>query len=34
MKLCDAVIYNDEQHPVIPQVLSIHKQLLRLAAAK
>lgn len=33
MKLCDAVIYNDEQHPVIPQVLSLHEQLLRLAAA-
>jgi len=33
MKLCDAVVYNDEQHPVIPQVLSLHKQLLQLAAA-
>jgi len=25
MKLCDHVILNDEQHPVIPQVLSLHK---------
>ncbi|MBN9379989.1 MAG: dephospho-CoA kinase [Chitinophagaceae bacterium] len=33
MRLCDAVIYNDEQHPVIPQVLSLHEQLLQLAAA-
>jgi dephospho-CoA kinase len=33
MKLCDAVIYNDEQHPVIPQVLSLHEQLLQRAAA-
>jgi dephospho-CoA kinase len=33
MKLCDAVIYNDEQHPVIPQVLSLHEKLLRLSAA-
>ncbi|HVW58606.1 MAG TPA: dephospho-CoA kinase [Puia sp.] len=33
MKLCDAVIYNDEQHPVISQVLSLHEQLLQLAAA-
>lgn len=32
MKLCDAVIYNDEQHPVIPQVLSLHERLLQLAA--
>jgi dephospho-CoA kinase len=34
MRLCDAVVYNDEQHPVIPQVLSLHEQLLQLAAAK
>jgi len=33
MRLCDAVIYNDEQHPVIPQVLSLHERLLQLAAA-
>ena len=32
MRLCDAVIYNDEQHPVIPQVLSLHERLLREAA--
>jgi dephospho-CoA kinase len=30
MKLCDAIIYNDEQHPVIPQVLSLHERLLSL----
>jgi len=32
MKLCDAVIYNDEQHLVIPQVLQLHEQLLQKAA--
>jgi dephospho-CoA kinase len=32
MRLCDAVIYNDEQHPVIPQVLELHERLLRQAA--
>jgi dephospho-CoA kinase len=24
MRLCDAVIHNDEEHPLIPQVLAIH----------
>lgn len=33
MKLCDAVIDNDEQHAVIPQVLALHERLLTLAAA-
>lgn len=31
MKLCDAVIINDDQHPVIPQVLILHQQLLQRA---
>lgn len=30
MKLCDAVIINDEQHALIPQVLSIHQHLIGL----
>ncbi|NML23425.1 dephospho-CoA kinase [Pseudoflavitalea sp. G-6-1-2] len=34
MRLCDFVIVNDEQHPVLPQVLALHQQLLKLAAAK
>ena len=33
MRLCDAVVHNDETHPVIPQVLALHQQLLQLAAA-
>lgn len=33
MRLCDFVIYNDEQKPVIPQVLELHEQLLTLATA-
>ncbi|HEY4209264.1 MAG TPA: dephospho-CoA kinase, partial [Puia sp.] len=32
MKLCDAVVYNDEQHPVIPQVLQLHQNLLAISA--
>jgi dephospho-CoA kinase len=28
MKLCDYVIVNDDQHLVLPQVISIHKQIL------
>jgi dephospho-CoA kinase len=32
MKLCDAVITNDEQQAVIPQVMKIHEQLLALAS--
>ncbi|HWV65939.1 dephospho-CoA kinase [Chitinophaga sp.] len=34
MKLSDYVIYNDEQHVVIPQVLALHKQFLELATTK
>ena len=32
MRLCDAVILNDEQEALIPQVLELHERLLRLAA--
>ena len=28
MKLCDFVIVNDEQHPVLPQVIELHKKFL------
>lgn len=31
MRLCDAVIVNDDQHAVIPQVLQLHQRLLELA---
>ena len=31
MKLCDFVIYNDEQQLVIPQVVALHEKLLSLA---
>lgn len=38
MRLCDAVIINDDQHAVLPQVLQLHQRLLEetklLAAAK
>ncbi|MEZ2440639.1 dephospho-CoA kinase [Chitinophaga sp. RCC_12] len=34
MRLSDHVIYNDEQHMVIPQVLDLHKKFLELATAK
>lgn len=30
MKLCDHTLLNDEQHPVIPQVISLHEKLLLL----
>lgn len=30
MKLCDFVIHNDEEHPILPQVLALHRQLLEL----
>lgn len=33
MRLCDAVIRNDEQTAVIPQVLALHEQLITRAAA-
>ncbi|RYG28374.1 MAG: dephospho-CoA kinase [Chitinophagaceae bacterium] len=29
MKLCDFVIYNDEAHPLIPQVLTLHERFLQ-----
>ena len=32
MKRCDAVIHNDEKHPLIPQVLELHARLLRKTA--
>ncbi|MFI5153739.1 MAG: dephospho-CoA kinase [Chitinophagales bacterium] len=31
MKLCDFVIHNDEQQPVIPQVIELHRQLIKLS---
>jgi dephospho-CoA kinase len=34
MRLCDFIVYNDEQQPVIPQVLALHEQLGRLAGDK
>lgn len=34
MRLCDFVIYNDEQQAVIPQVMKLHDTLLDLAANK
>ncbi|HTI10499.1 MAG TPA: dephospho-CoA kinase [Puia sp.] len=33
MRLCDAVIVNDDQQAVIPQVLALHERLLKLAGA-
>jgi dephospho-CoA kinase len=32
MKLCDAVVRNDEQEALIPQVLELHERLLQMAA--
>jgi len=34
MKLCDAVITNNNIVPLLPQVLTLHQQLLQLAASK
>ena len=34
MKLCDAVLTNDEQQAIIPQVMQLHEQLLLLSAAQ
>jgi dephospho-CoA kinase len=34
MQLCDAVIQNDGQQAVLPQVLALHQQLLSLASTK
>lgn len=33
MRLCDFVVYNDEQQLVIPQVLALHEKLLEIARA-
>jgi len=33
MRLCDAVIVNDDQQAVLPQVMELHQRLLQLAAA-
>lgn len=33
MKLCDFIIYNDDQQMVIPQVLSLHQQLLAISSS-
>jgi dephospho-CoA kinase len=33
MRLCDFIIHNDEQQMVIPQVLQLHEEFLRMAAA-
>ena len=32
MRLCDTVILNDDQQAVLPQVLELHKKLIRLGA--
>lgn len=34
MKLCDFVITNDNQKPILPQVLAVHEKLIRLSSAK
>lgn len=34
MRLCDFIIYNDEQQLVIPQVLELHENITRLAGLK
>lgn len=34
MKLCDFVLYNDEQQPLLPQVLALHETLKSLAGHK
>ena len=34
MKLCDFVIYNDEEHLLIPQVIELHQKLLNLQGQK
>lgn len=33
MRLCDFVIYNDEQQAVIPQVIALHEKLINLSAS-
>ncbi|MCC6288176.1 MAG: dephospho-CoA kinase [Chitinophagaceae bacterium] len=34
MRLCDFVIYNDEQKAILPQVLALHEQLLTIAKSR
>lgn len=34
MKLCDAVIINDDQTPLLPQVLTLHEKLLSICTTK
>jgi dephospho-CoA kinase len=34
MKLCDFVLINDEQQPLLPQVLELHQQLLKLTPTR
>jgi len=31
MEQCNFIVYNDEEQPVLPQVLALHRQLLELA---
>jgi dephospho-CoA kinase len=33
MKLCDSVLVNDEQRPLLPQVLELHERLLQLSVS-
>ncbi|MBS1603356.1 MAG: dephospho-CoA kinase [Bacteroidetes bacterium] len=34
MRLCDAVIVNDDQHAVLPQVLQLHQKLISISQAR
>jgi len=34
MRLCDAVIVNDDQHAVLPQVLQLHQKLISISPAR
>ena len=34
MQQCNFIVYNDEEQPVLPQVLALHRQLLELAKKK
>jgi dephospho-CoA kinase len=34
MRLCDFIIYNDEQQLVIPQVLALHEKITSLAGLR
>jgi dephospho-CoA kinase len=34
MEQCNFIVYNDEEQPVLPQVLALHRQLLELAKKK